>query len=146
MPTAAKLVAAVVFAIVGWIAANAHVPVLGEAVNVGAFRELVGLLGMLIGWRVMGPAVGQGYRAALGAGLRTVIVLAFFAVMIFSTREMVLTSMKMRYDGPVDAVLAVFELMFEHAQEMLTFNMIIVLLVGGLVGGVVSERASKLWS
>ncbi|WP_309666899.1 TrgA family protein [Tabrizicola sp.] len=146
MPTAAKLVAAVVFAIVGWIAANAHVPALGEAVNVGAFRELVGLLGMLIGWRVMGPAVGHGYQAALGSGIKTAVVLAFLALLIFSTREMVLTSMKMRYDGPVDAVLAIFQLMLEHAQKMLTFNVIIVLVVGGLVGGVISERASKRWS
>jgi hypothetical protein len=146
MPTAAKLVAACIFAIVGWIAANAHVPALGEAVDVGLFRELVALLGLLAGWKVMGAQVGKGYGEAIGTGLKTTVVLVFFALLLFSTREMVLLSMKMRYDGPVDAVLAIFQLMLEHGLKLLTPAVLGVLAVGGVLGGLITERASQRWS
>ena len=76
MPTAAKLVAEISFAIVGWLAANAHVPTQGENADVGAFRELTALLGLIIGWMVMGGLVGKGYREAIGSGLRTSVTLA----------------------------------------------------------------------
>lgn len=146
MPTAAKLVAAVAFAIVGWIAANAYVPVMGEGVSAGYFRELIALLGVLAGWRVMGAEAGRGYSQAMGSGLKTAMVLVFFALLLFSVREMVLLSMKMRYDGPVDAVLDVFKLMLEQARDMLTAPVIGTLIVGGLIGGILTEKASKRWT
>jgi hypothetical protein len=146
MPTAAKLVAAVVFAIVGWIAANVFVPVLGEGIDVGAFRELVGALGLVVGWRVMGRSAGQGYQRAIGTGLKTVIVLVFFTLLLFSTYEMVQLSMKMRYEGPMDAVLDVFSLMLEQGLKMLVPGVILVLAVGGVIGGILTEKASKRWS
>jgi hypothetical protein len=145
MPTAAKLVAAVMFAIVGWIAANVYVPIIGEGVSVGLFRELTGLIGAVAGWKVMGPSVGQGYRAAIGSGIKTVVVLVFFALLLFSIYEMVLMSMKMRYEGPTDAVLDVFQMMLETAQKMVTPQVLGVLLIGGAIGGAAAERAGQRW-
>ena len=146
MPTAAKLVAAVCFAIVGWIAANAYVPVLGVDFEAGPFRELMALIGLVVGWRVMGPDAGLGYRHAMGSGLKTAVVLVFFALLLFSVREMVLQSMKMRYDGPMEAVLDVFSLMLERAREMMTAEVLGALLIGGIVAGILTEKASKRWS
>lgn len=146
MPTAAKLVAAGVFFIVGWIAANAYVPILGVGAAAGFFRELVGLLGALIGWRVMGAEAGNGYRQAIGSGLKTSILLVFFALLLFSVREMVFLSMKMRYDGPMNAVLDVFKLMLERGQELATGAIIGTLVIGGIIGGIITEKASRRWS
>lgn len=145
MPTAAKLVAAVLFAIVGWVAANAHVPALGAAANVGYFRELAGLLGVVIGWKVMGAAAGRGYREAVGSGLKTAIVLVFFALLFFSIYTMVGLSMRRVYDGPVDAVLAVFGLMMDQAKAMLTPWVLGSLIAGGVIGGLITERISRRW-
>lgn len=145
MPTAAKLVAAVMFAIVGWIAANVYVPIIGEGVDVGFFRELTGLIGAVAGWKVMGPSVGQGYRAAIGSGIKTVVVLVFFALLLFSIYEMVLMSMKMRYEGPTDAVLDVFQMMMETGRKMLTPQILGVLLIGGAIAGMAAERAGRRW-
>jgi hypothetical protein len=145
MPTAAKLVAALCFAAVGWLAANAHVPALGENPAVGPFRELTALLGLLIGWRVMGGLVGNGYGEAMGSGLRTSVTLAFFALLLFSTWLMVQDSLKMRYDGPMDAVLGVFELMMDQARKMLTVGVLGVLVLGGLIGGAAAEWARRRW-
>lgn len=145
MPTAAKLAAALLFAVVGWIVADAHVPSLGEGLSVGYFREAVGLLGVVVGWRVMGPAVGKGYREAAGAGLKTVIILAFYALLLFSTYRMVILSMRMLYDGPMEAVLAVFALMLEQAHKMLTPSVLGSMIIGGTVGGLITERVSRRW-
>jgi len=145
MPTAAKLVAAVFFALVGWLAANAHVPSLGENPAVGYFREITALIGLVTGWRVMGNLAGQGYGEAMGAGLRTSVTLAFFALLVFATWLMVGESMKMRYDGPMAAILGVFTIMMEQARNMLTVGVMGVLILGGLLGGAASEWAKRRW-
>ncbi len=145
MPTGAKLMAALSFAIVGWIVANVYVPTLPSGSTVGFFRELVGVIGAIVGWKVMGGSVGKGYGAAIGTGWKTVIVLVFFALLLFSIREMVILSMKMRYDGPMDAVLGVFELMLAKAQLLLAPSVMVAMVVGGAIAGLLSENASRRW-
>ena len=145
MPTAAKLVAAVCFAAVGWLAANAHIPALTPGAAVGAFREITALIGLLIGWALMGNLVGKGYGEAAGSGLRTSVTLVFFALLGFSTYHMILQSTKMVYDGPMDAVLGIFDFMMENGRAMLTVGVLGTLGIGGMLGGMAAEWASRRW-
>ncbi|MCB6176676.1 TrgA family protein [Rhodobacter sp. Har01] len=146
MPTAAKLVAALCFAAVGWLAANAHVPALGSNASVGAFREMTALIGLLIGWRVMGNRVGKGMAEAVGSGLLTSMLLVFFALLLFSGYLMIDRSLTSQpYDGPMDAVLGVFELMMEQGRKMLTVGVLGVLILGGMLGGAAAEWARARW-
>lgn len=145
MPTAAKLFAAVCFAIVGWLAAHAHIPALGETGVVGPFRELTAAVGAIVGWRVMGGNAGKGYGAAIGTGMRTSVTLVFFALLGFSTYHMIKQSTKMVYDGPMDAVLGIFDFMMKNGQLMLTPNVIGVLAIGGALGGLIVEWAGRKW-
>lgn len=145
MPTGAKGIAALSFAVVGWLIANAYVPNMPEAGQVGFFREYSGLLGGIVGWRVMGPSVGKGYKAAVGSGWKTVIVLVFFALLLFGTYEMLMQSVRMRYDGPIEAILDVFQRMRERAQPMLSVGVMAAMIVGGAIGGVLTENANRRW-
>ena len=145
MPTAAKLVAALSFALVGWLAANAHIPALGAGAAYGAFREITAGIGLVVGWTVMGGVVGQGYAQAAGSGLRTSVTLVFFALLGFSTYHMILQSTKMVYDGPMDAVLGIFDYMMENGAEMATVGVLAVLGLGGMLGGMASEWACRRW-
>lgn len=145
MPTAAKLVAAVCFAAVGWLAANAHIPALQAGAPIGAFREITALIGLIVGWTVMGGLVGKGYGEAAGSGLRTSVTLVFFALLGFSTYHMILQSTKMVYDGPMDAVLGIFDYMMENGAAMATVSVLGVLGIGGILGGVAAEWASRKW-
>lgn len=145
MPTTAKLVAAVAFALVGWLAANAHVPALGENAAVGRFREITALIGLVVGWRTMGALVGQSYADAVGSGLRTSVTLAFFALLLFSIWLMYGQTGRMAYDGPMEAVLGVFEFMLEQGRRMLVPGVLGVLVIGGALGGVLTEWASRRW-
>ena len=146
MPTAAKLVAALCFAAVGWLAANAHVPALGENAAVGLFRELTALIGLIAGWRVLGNRVGRGTGEAVGAGLLTSVVLVFFALLLFAIYLMFQRALTAQpYDGPMDAVLGVFAIMMDQGRKMLTVGVLGVLVLGGVLGGAAAEWARNRW-
>ena len=146
MPTAAKLISAVAFAFLGFIAAATFVPHMPEGSQIGLFRELTAVIGFIVGWFVMGGLVGRGYGEAAGSGLRTSVTLTFFALLFFSVYLMVKKSFKMIYDGPMDAVLGVFEFMLEYGRMMLQPDVLGVLALGGILAGVIAEWASRRWS
>lgn len=147
MPTAAKLVAALAFALVGYFAAQAvKLPgVLPEGTQFGWFSEITAGIGFLCGWIVMGGLVGKGYPEAVASGLRISVTIVFWALLGFSIYEMVLLSMKMRYDGPMEAVLAVFDLMLDYGKRLFTLPIIGTLAVGGVLGGIAAEYAGRHW-
>lgn len=145
MPTGAKAMAAVSFAVVGWMIANAYVPNMPEAQTVGGFRELTGLLGAAVGWRVMGTSVGKGYVGAIGSGWKTVIVLVFVALLLFGIYEMLGQSVKMRYDGPMEAIIDVFQQMIKRSEALFSVSVLAVMAIGGGVAGVLTENASRRW-
>lgn len=145
MPTSAKLVAAVWFALMGWLAANAHIPALGENASFGRFREITAVIGLFSGWWILGAQTGKGYPDSIGTGLKTSIVMAFFAVLGFSGYQMVGESMKMRYDGPMDAMLGWVDLMIANAKNMATVGVLGVLILGGVIGGPLAEWAWRRW-
>jgi hypothetical protein len=145
MPTAAKLMSAVAFAIVGWFAACAYIPGLPEGTQTRNFPEITAFLGLLIGWLVMGVAVGKGYWMAMGSGIRTSITIVFWALVGFSIYDMVLESMKMRYDGPMEAVVATFGIMIDYGALLAQSQVIAVLAVGGIIGGLLAEAVGRRW-
>jgi hypothetical protein len=145
MPTAAKAMAAVSFAVVGWLTANAYVPNMPVPTSVGFFRELMAALGLIVGWQVMGNSVGKGYIGAIGSGWKTMIVLVFFALLLFGIYEMLQLSVKMRYDGPMEAVIDVFHRMLERSGPLLSAGVLGVMAVGGGLAGMLTENASRRW-
>lgn len=145
MPTAAKLTSAIVFALVGWFAARAYIPGLPEGTQTRNFPEITAFLGLIIGWLVMGPAVGKGYWLALGSGIRTSVTIVFWALIGFSIYDMVLQSTKLRYDGPMEALVASFGIMIEYGALLARQDVILVLAIGGIVGGVLAEAVARRW-
>jgi hypothetical protein len=145
MPTGAKAMAAISFAVVGWIVANTYVPNMPEATSVGYLRELTALLGVAVGWRVMGNSVGHGYVRAIGSGWKTMIVLIFVALLFFGIYEMLQLSVKMYYDGPLEAILDVFRRMLERSIPLLTVPVLAATSIGGAVAGLLTENASRRW-
>ena len=146
MPTASKLVAAVAYALLGFLAAQTFAKYLPEGTPLGYFREITAAIGFITGWLVMGKLTRKGYREAINAGLVTALILVFWALLAFSLYFMLKKSMRMMYDGPMEAVLGVFQLMFDYGKMLLVPDMLGVILVGGIVAGLVCEWAGKRWS
>ena len=145
MPTAAKLAAALCFAVVGWVLADYFALTMPDASSVGPIRPGAAVLGLIIGWRVMGPSVGKGYVEAAGSGIKTSVVLGFFALLFLSLKEMLEKSVKQLYSGALDAILDVFVTMAQRAEGLLSLGVIGTMLIGGIVGGLLAESASRRW-
>lgn len=147
MPTASKIVAAICFALFGAIAASVVKPALPEGTQFGYFLPISAIIGLLNGWWVMGRLTGNGYRNAMGSGVRTAITIVVWALLVFSIYEMVKRSMQVsRYDGPMEAVVAAFGLMLDYGRVLLTPPILGTFLLGGLIGGAITEWAGKRWS
>ena len=145
MPTAAKLIAAVFFALVAAAGAMTYIPLLPEGTQTGWLIPGCAGLGLVSGWMVMGANVGRNYAEAIATGFRTVATTVFFAVLLFAINEMINKSMNMMYKGPMEAILAVFAIMLEYGKLMFDRNFIAVLAVGGAIGGVISEFVGRRW-
>ena len=145
MPKGAKLVAAVCFAIVGWLAAEAYIPQLPADTRTGYFREIMALLGFVLGWMTLGPNVGRGYADAASIGMRTSFLLVFWGLLGMSIYFMVRRSTRMIYDNAGDAALDVPMLMLQYAGLMGSVPLVAVLAVGGAIGGVLTEFAGRRW-
>lgn len=146
MPTASKLSAAVAFALVAALAAHLFIPALPEGTQTRWFRETSGFVGLLCGWWVMGNRTGRGYGEAAGSGMLTSGIILFWVLLIFAIVVMVRRSTKMLYDGPMEAVLAVFQLMMDYGKLLVEPATPVALVVGGIVGGWVAEWAGRRWS
>lgn len=145
MPTGAKLMAAVSFAVVGWVLANYYAMNMPDASSAGAMREAAAVVGAIVGWWVMGPAVGKGYVEAAGAGIKTAVVLAVAALFLLALREMLDNSIKMRYDGALEAILDVFQTMARRSRAVLSIGVFGTILLGGILGGLLTENAGRRW-
>jgi len=137
--------AAFCFAVVGWITAHVYVQNMPYETSVGSLREFTALLGAITGWRVMGPSVGKGYFAAIGSGWKTMIVLVIFTLLMIGIFEMLMLSVQMRYDGPIEAILDVFQRMLDRSFPLVTLPVLTVMVIGGGIAGMLTENASRRW-
>ncbi len=147
MPTAAKLVSAVAFVLVALWATEAYIPQLPEGTDVGFLREIMATLGFIIGWRSLGRNVGRGYGEAASYGLRTSILLVFWALLGFSSYTMIVRSTRQIYRADVGkALLDVPNIMMDYGKLMLVQDVLVALGVGGLLAGLAAEWTSRRWS
>lgn len=145
MPTAAKLFSAVAFAAFGWLAIQILSAHLAPGARLGTMNSLVLIVGATAGWMMMGREVGHGWYRAGATGLRTSVVISLVVLFVVSFGDMIKRSMQGLYNGPVDALQDVFDLMLRHGQVILNLDVIAVIAIGGIVSGLVAEWASRNW-
>ncbi len=145
MPTAAKLVAAVLFAALSLFVADLYQQGITDGTITTYLVPGSAAVGLICGWRVMGRLVGKGMGDAIGSGIRTALTIVFFALLLFSIYEMVVTSTKGLYDGPMEAVLAIFDIMLKYGRGLISPEIIGSILVGGGLAGMATEWADRRW-
>lgn len=146
MPTAAKLIAGILFALVAFISAHAYIPVLPEGSQVNVFPQYNAALGFLVGWLILGRGVGNGIMAAFWTGMMTSVWFYLWALLLWSLRDMLEKSTKLYYKQPTQAVLAVFENIMDYGVLGLYAPFIITLLAGGAVAGILTELGNRRWN
>jgi len=145
MPTAAKLIAALAFAAVAWLAAEAYKPQMPPDTVFGYFTVICTLIGAFCGWKVMGSRAGRGWSTALGIGVTTSTVLTLASIFAFSLQEMLLRSMNRRFGDPMEAAVGTFGIVIEYAALLADVRVLGILVIGGMLGGLAAEFAARRW-
>ncbi|MDB4053487.1 TrgA family protein [Octadecabacter sp.] len=146
MPTMGRLVGAILFAGLAWYTSLLIIPLFPVGTNLGLFQEVNIFFGLIAGWTVAGPRAGLGYVAAFSYGLTALVAMVVMALFLNSSVVMVEQSLRKRYDGPGEAVTDVFQMFVDHAIMMATPEIIGTLLIGGIVGGLVTEFFGRRFS
>jgi hypothetical protein len=135
--------AAVIFAITGYLTAQAVRPLLPEGQPTNLLNLFCILIPVVCGWRALGRLVGKSYLISLNSGIYGIAVSIFFTVFAFSGAEMIKRSTRKQYDGPMDAIVNMFGIMVEYAALLLHPSCLIILATGAVAGGVLSEWAHR---
>ena len=146
MPTAGKLVAAIMFAGLGALATYLIIPQFPEGTNFGWFIPGNALIGLLGGWIVAGSRSGHGHYSAVGYGLTAMVSMVAWGLLIYSSIEMVERSIRKMYDGPVDAVVSVFELGVDYLRVIASAELMIFMVLGGIICGLVTDFFAQRYS
>ena len=145
MPSAPRLIGALCLACVAFVISLMVMPLMPESTDFGNFVPLNICLGIVVGWIVMGPRAGRGRTAGINNGITGVFVLMLWGVGIQACNEMVRLAMRNRYDGPLEALTAVFQIGAEYALIIATVPIGVALLIGAVVSGSITESVARRW-
>lgn len=145
MPTGSKLAGGVIFFAIAYMAALQAKLTFAESTQATYFAWVIGGIGFWQGWLVMGNRAGAGMRMAIANGTRVSLQIAFFGLGFFALRTMFMRSADLRYSAPGEAATATMELFLEYTLQSATLGVWGVLMVGGVLGGMGVELASRMW-
>ncbi len=145
MPTAARLVAAVCLAILGWVLSEVIRPLMPEGTDFGWFNEVNALIGFCVGWGVVGKRAGRGLVAAINNGVTGTAVLIMWGLGLHASYEMFRLAMRNRYDGAVEAVIGIFVIASEFGVMIATAPVLIVATIGAIIAGLIADFAAQRW-
>ena len=142
MPTAGRLIAALLLGGLAYYASSIVIAIWPVEYNFGRFREVCGLTGVLMGWRVIGRRLGRGLMAGIGAGLTGLGAMLFWLFLLLSFNEMIGRSLDLRYTGPFEALNGMFEIGYSWALNIMHPRLWYLLGGGSMAVGLISELFS----
>lgn len=145
MPTGARLTAAFCLASLAFVLSGLVVPLMPEGTDFGYFTHINMALGVLTGWIYMGRRVGGGLVPAINNGLTGAAVMVLWALFIQGAWEMFRLAMRHRYDGPFEALLAIFKISLDFFFVIAVPSVLIPLVIGGCLAGLLVENAHRRW-
>lgn len=146
MPTGGKLIAAVCFAALAFFISGLIIPFLPEGTPVGKFGPINALIGLIMGWVIMGKGAGKSLRQSLGYGLTTLAATVFWCLVAWAGWAMLQNSLRLRYDGPMDALKDMAQLAIDYAKLIAVQAVVIPALVGALFMAWVTDFFARRWS
>lgn len=146
MPTIPKLVAATCLAILAYIVTTQVIATMPEKESFGKLIPSSIIISLLCGWIFIGRRVGETYVIAISTGLSGMAAAVFWVLLAQSGSEMLRLSLRRRFDGPMEAIVGVFQIAYEFGAKLAQTETVITLLVGGIIAGVLAEFAARRWS
>ena len=146
MPTGGKLVGAIMFAALAYWLSDLIKPLLTEGARVGLLSPINALIGLVMGWTLMGRGAGKSYRQSFGYGLTTLAVTAFWSLVFWGGYEMVKNSTRLRYDGPVEALQDMALICADYVKLVAIPEILWPALIGGIFVSWLTEFFARRWS
>ena len=146
MPTSARLAAAVCYGVLAWIVSGMMIEVVPEKENWGNFQPFNALVGLVVGWFIVGKRVRVDYVTAMGIGFTGMVAAVFWVLFLHSCNTMLSLSLDRRFDGPVEAILSVFKIGIDYSTYLVHVHIIVTLVVGGILSGMIAEYVDRRWS
>jgi hypothetical protein len=143
MPTTGRLAGAVFYAALGVVLAFFLVPFFEEARSPRYWYPLCGIVGVLVGWFIVGSRSGQGTGAAFGTAITGAIALVFWVLFLLSGYDMIQVSMRGRFSGPMEAVINVFTFMVDYGKMFYSPMNLFVCLGGGIIAGLLTDAVGS---
>ncbi|MEX0303022.1 MAG: TrgA family protein, partial [Leisingera sp.] len=133
MPNGARLTAAITLALVAFFVSFQVMPQMPEGTDFGYFVHVNVALGLLVGWIFMGRRVGRGLVPAINNGLTGMAVMVLWALFIQGAWEMFRLAMRHRYDGPFEALSAIFVIALDYFLVIAVPTVLVPLVIGGVL-------------
>lgn len=145
MPTAAKLISAIILAVVGWMCAEMVKPLMPEGSDLTYLSPTCAVAGLFVGWFYLGPRADRGLGTAGANAGTTLFVQVFVTLFTFSFSEMINNSLRKRYDGPIEALQDIFVIGFETVMEYTTAEIGATAVLGAFVASTCAFYAARKW-
>lgn len=145
MPTAAKLVGALALAAVGWAMTDVIMyrhPVYAEP---GLNHYIFVAIGAFVGWSFVGRRAEFGYKAAWGGGISGALVAAFWLILLMACYGVYKGIGYHAYKTVPEMAEGFMKIFWEYFLLLSDVQLLILLLCGGLLSGVFSGFAARLW-
>ena len=145
MPTAAKLIAAIFFAVTTMIASELFKPYMPEGYQFGYFTYMNGVIAASVGWKLIGGRAGHGVTSAINNGVTALVALVLVLLFTHSFRLMILQSTGIGYGSLSEALQDVAQKMVDHGLLLLNTDILMAFGLGTFVTAILAEAASRHW-
>jgi hypothetical protein len=143
MPTTGRLAGAVFYAALGVLLAFFLVPFFEESRSPRYWYPLCVIVGVMVGWFIVGSRSGQGTGAAFGTAITGAIALVFWVLFLLSGYDTIQVSMRGRFSGPMEAVINVFTFMVDYGKMFYSPMNLFVCLGGGIIAGLLTDAVGS---
>ncbi|MCK0170102.1 TrgA family protein [Aliiroseovarius sp. S1123] len=145
MPTAAKLLSALILAAVGWMCGELVKPLMPEGRDLSYLSPTTAAVGFFVGWFYLGPRADRGLGTTGANAGTTLFVQVFMTLFTFAFAKMIGNSLRKRYDGPIEALQDIFIIGFEMAIEYTTAEIAAVAILGVFIASSSAFYAARKW-
>ena len=147
MPTAAKLVAAILLAISGVIVVIVTVNVYPDAArrSVGMTSAAVAI-GIFVGWRGLGRRISDEEGSGIVSGLKAGISMFLWVLFLYGLEDMIAGIMDQAYYQPMTALLVIPAGMIKYGQMALNVPIMGTMVVLAAIVGKMTKIADNRWN
>lgn len=145
MPTAPKMVAGLLLAVLAFVASEMIKPLMPDSTVFGRFSEFNALIGFITGWRVIGSRVGRGSTSAMSNGLTGTAAMVFVCLSVHAVNAMTEDSFNRKFSSVFEAFNAAIEYFIEYGAYLISPNLLGLFFLGAIIAGMAAEISSHYW-